>query len=142
MPLTTDEKVALLSRLELFRGIPDGSLRAIAERAQEIDFPPGRYIVQQGQTGSGLYLVISGKVKVMRGTDVLAELGPGELIGEISVFDQEPRMASVIAEEPTRCLGIASWDFIELMEQDPKLAINVLRVMSGRLRAATAAQQH
>lgn len=142
MAMTIDEKIALLSRLELFRGIPEESLRPIAERAAEAEFPAGRFIVQQGQTGSGLYLVIEGKVRVMRGSELLAELGPGELIGEIAVFDQQPRMASVVAEEPTRCLGIASWDFIDLLEQDPKLAINVLRVMSGRLRVATAAHQH
>jgi CRP/FNR family cyclic AMP-dependent transcriptional regulator len=140
--LSSDEKIRWLSGMELFRGMDEASLRPVAERAQEADFPPGRYIVQQGQIGSGLYLIIEGKVRVVHGSDVLAELGPGELVGEISVLDQQPRLASAIAEEPTRALGIASWDFIELLEQDPKLAINVLRVMATRLRNATAAQHH
>jgi len=142
MGLDSDARLGLLSGLELFAGSPDESLRAVAERAAEIDFEPGHHIVQQGQVGTGLYLVISGRVRVMRGSEVLAELGPGEVFGELGVLDQEPRLASVVAEEPTRCLGIASWDFIDLLETDPHLALGLLRVLARRLRAATAAHRH
>lgn len=142
MPLTNEEKSALLARLELFAGVPATSLDAVAERAGEAAFEDGRHIVQQGQLGTGLWVVIDGTVRVVRGSDELGHLGPGELFGEVAVFDQHPRMASVIADGDVRCLGIASWDFLDLLEHDPTLTRNVLRVMAERLRRATDAQRH
>lgn len=142
MVLAIEEKIRLLGGLELFQGIPAASLAAVAERAAEAEFESGRYIVQQGQLGSGLFVVVEGTVRVVRGSELLAELGPGELIGEIGVLDQQPRMASCIAEGPVRCLGIASWDFLDLLESDPNLVRNVLRVLAERLRSATAAHRH
>ena len=134
--------IALLAGLELFAGLPEASLAAVAERAGEAEFEDGRYIVQQGQLGTGLFVVVEGKVRVVRGSEELAELGSGELFGEIAVFDQQPRMASVIADGPVRCLGIASWDFLDLLETDPILTRNVLRVLAERLRSATEAHRH
>jgi len=108
----------------------------------QAEFEDGRHIVQQGQLGTGLWVVIDGTVRVVRGSDELGHLGPGELFGEVAVFDQHPRMASVIADGDVRCLGIASWDFLDLLEHDPTLTRNVLRVMAERLRRATDAQRH
>jgi CRP-like cAMP-binding protein len=142
MALTTEEKMAWLERVELFKGLPADAMRRIAERCGEIDFPPGRHIVTQGMIGNGLYIVVAGRARVVKGDEVVAELGPGDFFGELSVIDQLPRMASVIADEPTTCLALASWDLIAEIERDPQLALNLLRGLALRLRAAGEQHRH
>lgn len=135
MALTLEEKVSWLERVELFRGCPSESLRRVAEVAGEIEFPAGHHIVQQGYVGNGLYMIVAGRVRIVRGDEMLAVLGSGEFFGELAVIDQEPRLASAIAEEPTTCLALASWDLIATLEEDPQLALNLLRELAKRLRA-------
>jgi len=142
MGLSTEEKRAWLGRVELFRGCSPESLERIAERCGEIEFPPGRHIVQQGQIGNGLYVVVAGSARVVRGDEVMAELGPGDFFGELAVIDQMPRIATVIAETTTTCLGLASWDLIAELERDPHLALNLLRELAARLRSIEEQHRH
>jgi CRP/FNR family cyclic AMP-dependent transcriptional regulator len=136
MAMSKKQKADLLRRVELFEGVSTRALNLIADAAVDIEVPAGKHIVRQGQIGTGFYLISSGRVRVIRGNETLATLGPGEFFGELSVLDQAPRMAHVIAEEPTVCLALASWDFVRILEQNPKAALSVLRVMAKRLRAA------
>jgi CRP-like cAMP-binding protein len=69
-------------------------------------------------------------------------LGPGDFFGELSVLDQLPRMAHVIAEEPTSTLALASWDFEKLLEKNPKITLSLLREVARRLRDATESHRH
>ena len=140
--MTRKDKIALLRKVELFSGISPRSLGMIADRSAEIEFPKGRYIVRQGQVGTGCYLIVSGRVQVLRGGEILNRLGPGELFGELSLLDQMPRMAHVVTEEPTVCLAIASWDFTRLLEQNPKITLSILREVARRLRSISNLPQH
>ena len=142
MAMTKKQKVSLLSEVTLFSGISPRQLNSVADLATEIDFAPGRHIVRQGQVGTGFYLIASGKARVVHNGKVLARLGPGEFFGELSLLDQQPRMAHVIAEEPTACLALASWDFTRLLEKTPKLTLSVLREVARRLRAVSEQHQH
>jgi CRP-like cAMP-binding protein len=136
--LSTDEKMDWLSRVPLLAGCPASSLRSMAEATGEVAFEAGHHIVQQGIIGNGLYILVSGRARVVQGSEVLARLGPGDFFGELSVLDQQPRAASVVAEEPVTCLALASWDLFPLLERDPQLSLNLLRAMAARLRAADA----
>jgi CRP-like cAMP-binding protein len=142
MAMTRKQKTDLLRRVDLFAAVSTRSLHLIADATVDIDVPAGKHIVRQGQVGTGFYLIASGRVRVVRGSDVLAMLGPGEFFGELSVLDQAPRMAHVIAEEPTTCLALASWDFMRILERNPKTALAVMRVMAGRLRMAEDHPRH
>jgi CRP-like cAMP-binding protein len=106
----------------------------VAEATGEVDFPAGRFIVEQGQVGNGLFILLSGTARVVRGDEVLAHLGPGDSFGELSVIDQQPRVASVIATDPCSCLALASWDLLAVLEDDPRLAINLLGALAQRIR--------
>jgi len=134
MPLTTEQIAAALSRVPLFAGISDESMARLAAVTGEQDFPAGHFIVLQGQVGTGLYVIIEGSVRVVRGSDELAVLGPQDFFGELSVIDQKPRSASVQAMEPTRCLALASWDLLAVLESDPKLSLNLMRGLAERIR--------
>jgi CRP-like cAMP-binding protein len=142
MAMTRKQKTDLLERVELFSNLTAEALGLIADQMIDATFPSGQHIVRQGQVGTGFYVVVQGRVKVIRGQDVLARLGPNEFFGELSVLDQEPRMAHVVAEESTTCLALASWDFTKLLEDNPKIALSMLRVMAKRLRAAETHPQH
>jgi CRP-like cAMP-binding protein len=140
MTLTDDRRTELLGNCRLFTGLPTDQLRAIAGSAQEVEFPAGRVIARQGEVGTGFFVVVDGSVRVVRDGELLAALGPGEFFGELSILDGQPRIAQVVADEPTRCLAIASWDFERVLLENPPLTLGILRGLAGRLRSVT--EQH
>lgn len=142
VPITAEQKASSLARVPLFAGISDESMVRLAEVAGELDFPAGTYIVRQGQVGTGLYVILSGSARVVRGSEDLARLGPGDFFGELAVVDQQPRMASVRAEEDTICLALASWDLLALLERDPALSLNLIKALTERLRTAGERHHH
>ncbi len=137
MTLTRDRRTELLSACPLFQGVAPAELEAVGDRATEVDFPAGRVIARQGEIGTGFFIVVDGLVRVVRDNETLATLGPGEFFGELSVLDRLPRVAQVVADEPTRCLALASWDFEQVLLDHPKLALAILRGLAGRLRSVT-----
>jgi CRP/FNR family transcriptional regulator, cyclic AMP receptor protein len=142
MTLTALEKTNLLDRVDLFAGLGGISLEAIAGHAVEVEFAAARPIVRQGEVGTGFFLILSGAARVVRDGEEIARLGPGEFFGELSLLDQQPRVATVIADGPTACLAIASWDFERLLEEQPRLAIALLRGVARRLRDVTGQRRH
>ena len=137
MTLTHDRRTELLAGCPLFQGVDATHLEAVGDKATEVDFPAGRVIARQGEIGTGFFIVVDGRVKVIRDNEVLAELGPGDFFGELSVLDRLPRVAQVVAAEPTRCLALASWDFEQVLLDHPALALAILRGLAGRLRSVT-----
>jgi CRP-like cAMP-binding protein len=142
MSLNEGEKRRWLAQLPLFHGASDDVLDRLVDVTGELTFEAGQPIVLQGQVGNGLYIVVAGRARVVRGETELARLGPGDHFGELAVIDQQPRSASAYAVERTTCLTIASWDLIALLERDPTLALNLLRELAGRLRRADEQLRH
>jgi CRP/FNR family transcriptional regulator, cyclic AMP receptor protein len=140
--VSSDRRTELLGAVELFAGIDPADLEAIAARATEVEFPAGRPIARQGEVGTGFFVVESGRARVVRDGETLAELGPGGFFGELSLLDGGPRIASVVAEEPTRCLALPSWEFERLLEERPRIAILILKGVARRLRAVTTSHHH
>src|SRR5215217_2620068 len=119
MTLTADRRAELISGCRLFSGLEAGDLAAVAAAAIEVDFPADRVIAREGEIGTGFFIVVDGRVRVTRSGTVVAHLGPGEFFGELSVLDGGPRVAQVVAEAPTRCLALASWDFERVLREEP-----------------------
>lgn len=142
MALTKQEKTRLLSGVDLFDALGPRALGWIAAMATEVEFPAGRYIARQGEVGSGVFVIAQGRARVVRGDEEVANFGPGEFFGELSVIDRAPRVASVVAAEPTTCLAIAAWDFLALLDKNPKLMKAVLLAVVERLRATTEHIRH
>ena len=92
--LTAIEKSELLDGVPLFGALDEVARRAIAARAVEVEFPPERPIARQGEVGTGFFLIVRGRVRVVHDGVIIAHLGPGEVFGEISVLDQMPRIAA------------------------------------------------
>lgn len=142
MPLTPQEKRARLESVPLFRDCSSEVLDRLAEMTVEFEFGADAPIVQQGQVGNGLYIVISGGASIVAGSDELARFGPGDFFGELSVIDQQPRAASAFAVGDTTCLALASWDLMTVLEQDPQLGMNLLKELASRLRSTDAQLRH
>jgi CRP-like cAMP-binding protein len=140
--LTQDRRTELLGGCPLFGGVRPEDLAAIAERAIEVEFPADHVIARQGEIGTGLFVIIEGATRVVRDGQELARLGGGDFFGEMSVIDGLPRVAQVVATEPTHCLALASWEFERLVLENPTIGLAILRGLSARLRAKTEHPQH
>jgi CRP-like cAMP-binding protein len=105
-------------------------------------YQDGEVIVRQGEVGDCMYVVQKGKVEVVLETEGreirLAELGEGELIGEMAIFDREVRMATVRAFGKARVLTVDERNFLRRVHEDPSLAYRLVRTMSQRIRELTA----
>jgi CRP/FNR family transcriptional regulator, cyclic AMP receptor protein len=134
--LSRQEKVAWLEKVPLFDGCSGEVIEGVADVTAEQRFAAGQAVVQQGQVGNGLFIVVSGGVRIVAGSRELGRLGPGDFVGELSVIDQQPRTATALAEGPTVCLALASWDLMALVGRDRELTVNLLRGLAGRLRRA------
>ena len=142
MALSREHITQLLARTRLFAGVDAEGLTRIAARITEVDVPADRVIARQGEIGTGFFIIASGMVRVVRDGKTLAELGPGDFFGELSVLDGKPRNAQVISTEPTTCLALATWEFEAVVGEQPSVALAILRELAGRLRELTEAHRH
>jgi cAMP-dependent protein kinase regulator len=98
---------------------------ALIERFVTRAFEPGDVLIEQGETAGGLHLIASGEVFVARQegdeTLVLAELGPGDIVGEVSLVLRKPSTARVTAKHATLCLHLPREDFLELIREHPAI---------------------
>jgi CRP-like cAMP-binding protein len=134
--LSTVEKVLFLKSVDLFSRIPGEELAQVAGIAQEIHFDSGELIIQEGEMGDSMYLIIEGKVAIHRTDQQIAELGERESVGEMAILDQDPRSASVSALSDVTCLKVEREDFYELMSEKSEIAYGVIRMLTHRLREA------
>ncbi len=125
-----------LAHVPIFSNCTADEIAAIAAVAQASFFQPGQIIVTQGTPGQAFYLVIAGRVEILRDGHSLGAFGPGDFFGEMSLLDQAPRSATIRALEQTECLMLSSWDFKAQLERYPTIAVKLLEVLSRRLRAA------
>jgi len=133
------DKEELLKKVGLFSGLKKRALKSLAEFCVERPFKKGETLVKQGDSGIGMYIIVSGKVKIVKQTANGDEMevavhGPGDFFGEMSVLDDAPRSASVIALEDTECLLLTAWVFKARMEEQPEIALNILPVVVKRFR--------
>ena len=130
-----------LGSVSLFRGLGRESLQRFAEVTREKRYPKGSVIVFADDPGDSLYLVRAGRVKVvLLGDDgrevILGVLGVGEHFGELSLIDDQPRSAHVIAMEDSLLLVLRREDFRRRVEASPAVAWALLGELSRRLRVA------
>lgn len=135
--------LSLLKEIPLFLTTSDDTLTWLARHAVTRSYEANQAIVYQNEPGSALYIILSGRVKVVLqgeegGEVMLTSLGKGEFFGEMAVVDGLPRSASVIALEPTELLIVTREVFLTLIQRNPELALVFMRELSRRLRLADA----
>ena len=126
----------MLGSVPMFGGLSDKSVKAIASQGKELTYNAGDTIVNEGSIGVGFYLLLDGKAEVRKGGKVLATLGRGQFFGEMSLIDELPRSADVVAVAPTKCWALTSWAFSGLVNAHPEISLAMLKELVKRLRAA------
>jgi CRP/FNR family cyclic AMP-dependent transcriptional regulator len=137
----TTISTTVLKSVPMFAGFPEDQLRTLATLLSRRSAPRGSMIVAEGDPVDSLYIVISGRLKVMMGEAdgkevILAIIGPGEFFGEMGLIDDGPRSASVVAIEPCELLLVTRRIFRKCLVENPEVAMAVLRVVVRRLREA------
>ncbi len=128
-----------LKKVAILGSLPQTQLRTLAKSAEVVSFEEGETVVKHGDKGNGLYLLLDGSVEVRRKSRRLAQLGAGQFFGEMSLFDNQPRSADVVAVCPSKMAVLSKWDFWGFAASEPSVVLSVLEEMSRRLRAANDA---
>jgi serine/threonine protein phosphatase PrpC len=139
----TAARMEALRRIPLFKHLTYKEQTAILAIANARSFDKSEVIFNEGDAGDELYILIKGSVKIEKGEQFLAKVGPGGHFGEMSLIEQAPRSATVRVEEPTTCLAVGRSDLMALMRREQLLAVKLLwsfvQVLSDRLRDANSA---
>ncbi len=136
--MESTDLVQALSTAMLFDGLEDTYLQYLAGRMLSVHYPPGNTLIAEGQAGhyGGMGVVLSGSLKVLHGSEVIAHLKPGDIFGEMALIDEQPRSASVVAEESSDVALLSPRDFRAAIAENPDIAMRVLSVLAERLREA------
>lgn len=136
--LSTLERILLLREVPMFSRLAPEDLEQVAEIAQEQFYSTNTLICREGERGSTLFIIVTGKVLVIKGIDktenVIAVRGPGEFVGEMAILESAPRSATLRAREEVRVLAIEGEAFKAILMERPEVAISVLQHMSARVR--------
>jgi CRP/FNR family cyclic AMP-dependent transcriptional regulator len=139
--MATTVSTAVLKAVPLFASFPEDQLRVLATMVMRKSAPRSNTIMAGGDPTDSLYIVLSGRLKVMMSDSdgkevILSILGPGEFFGEMGLIDEEPRSASVVTIEPCELLQLAKRDFNKCLAENFEMAMAVMRGLVRRLREA------
>ena len=127
------DKVDVLSRVPLFGGLSRRELGEIARNVTEVDIAPQEYLAFEGEIGTQAMVILAGKVTVRKKGRKIAELGTGDVVGEMSLVTSRPRNATVRAESFVSALVMDSKEFANVMDEHPQVATKILRTVAERL---------
>jgi len=128
---------AALKDLPLFAGLSDHDLELIAPHADSASVPAGTVFMREGDRGQGLVILVSGTARVSHGGEVIDDLGPGAVIGEIGVMEDQPRRATVQAVTDLELVVIFDPEFRQIVEIVPEVRAKVAAIIAERLGAST-----
>ena len=137
-----DSKAELLRKVPLFASLRSRDLDALERLTDVIDRPGGEVLMRQGQTGNEAFVIISGGARVERDGRELAMLGPGDVVGEIAIISEGPRVATVTLTGPSQLLVIGHREFHSLLEGSPELLRSVFDELGKRIRMLEADRPH
>ncbi len=131
--------MALLNRVPAFATLAEEDLERVAEVTVPRRFEPGEAVFHEGDQSDTCYIVRSGHVRAVREhsggrTITLATFGPGDIFGELAIFDEERRSATVESLEPTEAAAILAGDMRRLLREHPEIAVKLLAALGRRLR--------
>lgn len=131
----------LLKRSFIFSELSEEELAELAGLAARRSFVQGEFVFWEGDAPDSFYIVIEGRVKVLKHSSlgkefIIAFFGPGEIFGEVAVFQDRPYPASAQAAADTKVLRIRREDFLSFVAQRPQVVLRIISVLGERLRDA------
>ena len=135
--MSLNEEVELLRKIPLFAKIEPSKLKLLAFTSERLTYQSGQRLFQQGDVGDAAYIIIDGEASVRIRTDgreiQVAELGKGDVVGEIAILCDVPRTASVEATGKLITLRITKELFFRLISEFPQISIEIMRELAARL---------
>ena len=123
----------VLAALPLFARVPKRHLRALAKLAWPIDHAKDEVIVQKGDTGNSMYLMLEGRARVVGKSRILR---PGDFFGEMALIDGGPRSATIIAASEVRVMMLQRRAFLKALKQNPQIGLAIMETLAERVRRA------
>ena len=130
----SSDTAAQLGRLGIFADLTEAELRDVAAELDERSFPEGSWVMRQGDTGTGLFIVVDGEVGVVVDDEERATLATGSFFGEVSVLLGEPVTADIVVRKPLRCLVIPPQRAEEFLLAYPRVMYRMFQIEARRLR--------
>jgi CRP/FNR family transcriptional regulator, cyclic AMP receptor protein len=129
----------VLSRAPLFEALDEEGTKALRAGVIEVELARGERLFQEGDDGDRLYVVLDGKIKLTRAAadgreNLTSVLGPGEMFGELSLFDPRPRTMGAVAVTDARVAALAHDELRSWLAGRPDVAMHLLRALVQRLR--------
>ena len=134
-------KAQILRSSAIFSSLNDDELTELAGLAVDRSLTSGEFVFWDGDAPEWFYIVAEGKVKVLKHSSlgkefIIAFFGPGEMFGEVAVFENKPYPASAQAVTEAKVVGIRKEDFLSFLVNHPQVALRIISVLGGRLRDA------
>jgi CRP/FNR family cyclic AMP-dependent transcriptional regulator len=139
-----------LKNIPVFRQLTRNELLEVNELLHERTYEAGEIIFEKGEIGHGIYIILSGRVRVNPCPELsesaVLELATGDLIGELSLFDETPRLATLVAAERTSMVALFQSEFSSLLTTNKSIGVKVLteitRLMGRRVRQLLVHEKH
>ncbi|MFV0258731.1 MAG: cyclic nucleotide-binding domain-containing protein [Acidimicrobiales bacterium] len=138
MSKSNDAKEARLRSLPMFAGADKHAIAHLASAADEVGLQTGHALIQEGHLNNDVYLVESGTAEVVVGGTVVAQIGPGDLVGELGFFAGQPATATVRATSPLQLLVLPYNRFDQILDDNPRLVRAITSTLAARLSATDA----
>ena len=137
--MTTLAGRMMLERSTLFRGLPAASIERVAALATQRHYRAREIVFSQGDAGDAIYAVVAGRIRISAGTADGREMSlnimePGDTFGEIALLDGGSRTATATATESSELVAIRRDHFFALLEREPRVALELLKLCGERLR--------
>ncbi len=105
-------------------------------------YESGDVIFREGEPSDAAYLIVSGRVEIVKGQSLgrprtIAVLGAAEYVGEMGAIDDRPRSASAVAQGPVVCMSVTQDEFMDMLLSDPEESIDLLKILFQRLRVTS-----
>jgi len=124
--------VSLLKTIPLFAEVPEEQLRKIAPFAETDEFAEGQVVVKEGGYSNHFFAIEDGTVKVERGGEHIADLGPGDVFGEQGLLEKQERSATVTATSRLRVIKIEHWELSRMRKTMPEVVEELRRKVGER----------
>jgi len=133
------DKISLLESVPIFSDLSKSDLTKISDRMTHRKFTKNQMILLEDDLGQTFFVIATGSVKITRLSDdgrevILAMVGEADFFGEMSLLDGDGRSANVVALEASEVLTLARNEFLDILEQYPKISISLLEELTNRLR--------
>ncbi len=140
-PGSNGQVLTFLSRVAMFSDFSDRDLQLLANITEELRLSAGHFLCREGQTSNDLFCILEGEVSIIKKGKFITWLTPGEMVGELAVFDKRPRSADIVCKTNCLLLCIKRADLLRLLKGNVDLSVSLIRALSSRLRDAGNLQE-